>query len=146
MRLLVQRVETASVEVDGKAIAQIGPGLLVLLGIHKNDTEKPISWLVNRLIHLRIFNDEQDKMNLSVQDIQGELLIVSQFTLYADCAAGRRPDLFHAAGGAHAVELYNGFLRELRQLFPRVQTGEFGAAMKVNLCNDGPVTMLIERD
>lgn len=146
MRLLIQRVSSASVTVEDRCVGQIQKGLLVFLGIHRDDTNAPISWLVNKLINLRIFEDEAGKMNLSVQDIQGEILLVSQFTLYADCSSGRRPDFFHAAGGESAKILYDEFCESLKKAFPRTEFGVFGAEMQVKINNDGPVTVLVERN
>lgn len=146
MRLLVQRVKSASVEVEGNTVSKIGAGLLVLLGIHRDDTTMPIPWLINKLVNLRIFSDSEDKMNLSVTDIGGEILLVSQFTLYANCAEGRRPDFFLAAKGESAEKIYNEFLRQLKEQHPKTQAGVFGAYMQVDLCNDGPVTVLVEKD
>ncbi len=146
MRLVVQRVSSASVEVENKIISKIDQGLLVLLGIHRSDTAASISWLVNKLVHLRIFSDSEEKMNLSVKDVGGGILVVSQFTLYADCAGGRRPDFLAAAKGEHAEQLYEEFLQCLREQHRETQAGLFGAMMKVGLCNDGPVTVIIEKE
>lgn len=144
MRLLIQRVSEASVDVDQKTIGSIHQGALVLLGVHKEDASSCIPKLVHKLIHLRMFTDEQNKMNRSLLEIQGSILVVSQFTLYADCRQGRRPSFVNAASPPEAHKLYEEFLRELRRSNLRVETGEFGANMQVRLTNDGPVTFLIE--
>ncbi|MFA6916333.1 MAG: D-aminoacyl-tRNA deacylase [Parachlamydiales bacterium] len=145
MRLLIQRVSSASVTVEGERVSAIQKGLLVLLGIHRDDTAAPIPWLINKLLNLRIFNDMEDKMNLSIQDVKGEILLISQFTLYADCSRGRRPDFFHAAGGSQALTLYEFFIQELKKAHFPSAFGIFGADMKVELNNDGPVTVLVEK-
>jgi D-aminoacyl-tRNA deacylase len=146
MRLLVQRVLEAKVTINKQVYSQIGPGLLVLLGIHKEDDASQIKWLVNKLVHLRIFSDEEGKMNRSVKEIGGQILIVSQFTLYGNCLNGRRPDFVQAAMPAIAEPLYQQFVEQLKQEIENVQTGLFGAEMQISLINDGPVTFLIERD
>lgn len=146
MRLLVQRVSSASVTIDGKPFSGIGKGLLVLLGIGKDDTESVIPRLVKKLSELRIFEDEQGKMNLSLLDIRGEVLVVSQFTLFADCRRGRRPDFINAAPPRQAEMLYNKFMDELSTTPLKIQTGKFAAYMEVNLVNDGPVTILLDSD
>ena len=146
MRILVQRVSKASVTIDQKVHSQIGPGLLIFLGIHKEDKEAHASWLAEKCTHLRLFSDTQDKMNLSVQDIEGEILIVSQFTLYGSCKAGRRPEFTQSARGEQAETLYEYFVSEVTKQYPEVQTGVFGAYMEVELVNDGPVTFMIEKE
>jgi D-aminoacyl-tRNA deacylase len=143
MRLVIQRVKEASVRVDNKIVGKISQGALVLLGIHKNDLPEKTTWFVQKLIHLRFFSDHDGKMNLSLLDIKGEVLIVSQFTLYGNCKEGRWPDFFDAAPGALAEPIYEKFVGEVKQHLP-VQTGVFGAAMEVSLINDGPVTLLVE--
>ncbi|MCH9634224.1 MAG: D-aminoacyl-tRNA deacylase [Chlamydiae bacterium] len=145
MRILIQRVTQASVTIHHKLHAEIGPGLLVFLGIHKEDQLHQASWLAEKCTHLRLFNDPQDKMNLSIRDTSGEILIVSQFTLYGTCLKGRRPEFTQSARGDQALELYEGFISEIKKLHPKVKTGQFGADMKVQLTNDGPVTFLIEK-
>jgi D-tyrosyl-tRNA(Tyr) deacylase len=140
MRAVVQRVKKASVHVDGKSVGQIGPGLLVLFGVHHNDTLDQTTWLAQKITDLRIFSDAQGKMNLSLQDIQGEILIVSQFTLYANCHEGRRPSYSDAAPPDKAKTIYEKFVAE----FKDAQTGVFGAYMDVALVNDGPVTLIID--
>ncbi len=143
MRIVIQRVSEAAVDVEGKTVGSIGRGSLVLFGVHKDDRMPQIPWLANKLVNLRIFSDAQDKMNLSLLDIKGEVLIVSQFTLYGNCREGRRPSLFDAAPSALAQSLYEAFVQEVKKSVP-VQTGIFGAMMQVKLINDGPVTFLID--
>lgn len=144
MRMLIQRVRSASVVVKEETVGKIEQGLLVLLGIHKNDQTTQIPWMVNKLIHLRIFADEEGKMNKSVQDVDGEVLLISQFTLYGNCIGGRRPDFLASAPPAISEPLYNQFVEEVRTKLGKVQTGVFGALMQVELVNDGPVTLLVE--
>lgn len=146
MRALVQRVLGASVQVEGKIVGKIDRGLLVLLGFHQNDAAEKIPWMVDKLIHLRIFSDEAGKMNLSLQDIQGSILVVSQFTLYGACKAGRRPSFIESMPSDKARPLYEQFVEQLERKLgkERVQTGQFGALMQVELINDGPVTLLVE--
>jgi D-aminoacyl-tRNA deacylase len=144
MRVVVQRVKEASVTVDGKEVGRIGHGLLLLIGIHQADTEAMIPYIVDKITCLRIFEDETEKMNLSVKDVGGAILSVSQFTLYGDTSKGRRPNFMQAARPEHAKPLYEkvnlGFLE--RGL--NVETGVFGAMMDVQLINDGPVTLIVE--
>ncbi len=145
MRLLVQRVKEASVKVEHKICGKIGIGLLVFVGMRHNDTVENAKWLAQKLVGLRIFRDEEDKMNLSVQDVQGKLLVISQFTLYGDCSKGRRPAFTGAALPEEALALYEKFISLLeKEMGHPVQTGIFGAPMEVSLINDGPVTFLIE--
>jgi len=144
MRLLVQRVKEAAVEVDGKVVGKIGPGLLAFLGLKCGDTSHQIPWMVKKLCGLRVFCDSQDKMNLSVQDVNGGILVVSQFTLYGDCSSGRRPSFIQALGGPDAEALYDQFIHLLKQSHEQVQMGEFGASMQVSLVNDGPVTLWVD--
>ncbi|MBS0648665.1 MAG: D-tyrosyl-tRNA(Tyr) deacylase [Verrucomicrobia bacterium] len=144
MRVVIQRVKEASVTVDNQVVGQIRKGALVLLGVHKNDIPENTQWLVQKLSTLRFFSDAQGKMNLSLQDIQGEVLIVSQFTLYGNCHEGRRPGFVDAAPGPLAKMLYEKFVEEAKQMFKNVQTGIFGADMQVSLINDGPVTFMID--
>jgi len=144
MIAVVQRVSRASVEVQGRVTGQISRGLLVLLGVHKGDTEAAADFLANKIGGLRIFGDAQGKMNLSCADVGGAMLVVSQFTLCGDCRKGRRPSFERAADPAEATRLYNYFCGRLRQLGYQVETGEFGAMMKVELVNDGPVTFVLE--
>jgi D-aminoacyl-tRNA deacylase len=144
VRLVVQRVSEAKVVVEGKTVGSIERGLLVLFGVRKGDALEGVRYLAQKLVHLRCFTDSQDKMNLSVLDIKGGILIVSQFTLYADCSHGRRPDFFEAEGAQRAQSIYESFVQEVKTLAPAVETGIFGAAMQVHLINDGPVTFLID--
>lgn len=145
MRLVVQRVSNAKVTVDGNVTGKIDEGFLVLLGVTHTDTKENADFLVKKLCNLRVFKDENDKMNLSIKDIDGELLIVSQFTLYADCQKGNRPSFVNSAKPEYANELYEYFINECKNEVKKVQTGEFGAHMKVELLNDGPVTIILEK-
>ena len=145
MRLVVQRVKNAKVTVDNRVTGKINEGFLVLLGVTHSDTKETADFLVKKLCNLRVFKDENDKMNLSIKDINGELLIVSQFTLYADCQKGYRPSFVNSAKPEYANELYEYFVSETRKEVKNVQTGEFGAHMDVELLNDGPVTIILEK-
>lgn len=144
MRAVVQRVKSSSVEVDGEIIGSIGKGINLLVGINKEDTKEDIEYIVRKVLGMRIFEDDNGKMNYSLQDIQGELLVISQFTLYGDCRKGRRPDFMQALGGNEAIELYNELVKAFKEHIPNLQTGKFGADMKVDIINDGPVTLLLE--
>lgn len=144
MRTVVQRVSSASVTVDGNVIGKINKGFLVLLGIKSTDTKQDVDYMVKKVINLRIFRDENDKMNLSLKDVNGELLIVSQFTLYGDASGGNRPSFIEAAKPDIAIPLYEYFISECKKQIGVVQTGKFGADMKVELLNDGPVTIIME--
>lgn len=141
MRLVIQRVNHASVTVDSKVTGEIQKGYLVLLGIGEGDTTQMIDRYIEKLVKLRIFPDDNDKINLSIQDVGGEILVVSQFTLYADCKKGNRPGFSQAAAPKLAQELYEYFLMKCRQVLGNVQSGVFGADMKVQLENDGPFTL-----
>ena len=145
MRALCQRVSEAGVTVDGADVARIGPGLLVLLGVFVDDDETRAMRLAEKTLALRIFADEQKPMNRSVIDVSGSLLVVSQFTLAADTSRGNRPGFGKAAAPERARALYERYVAELRERWPHVQTGVFGAEMQVTLTNDGPVTILLER-
>lgn len=145
MRALLQRVTQARVKVEGQVVGQIGVGWLILLGVRKGDTLESARWLAEKCIHLRGFADEQGKMNRSVIDISGSLLVVSQFTLYGDCQRGRRPGFDAAAPPEEAKELYLRFCEHARSLHVPVEEGIFQADMQVSLVNDGPVTFLVER-
>jgi len=144
MKIVIQRVSEASVEVDGKICGEIGKGYLVLLGVGDGDTEAGCIRLADKLINLRIFSDENDKINLSLKDVNGQLLIVSQFTLYADCRKGNRPNFTQVAKPDTAKALYEFFIEYCKKSVPVVQSGIFGADMKVRLLNDGPFTVVIE--
>ena len=144
MRLLIQRVNEAKVTVDGRIVGSIGKGLLVLFAVRKDDVLESVKWLAQKLVHLGCFEDAMNKMNLSLLDIQGEVLIVSQFTLYGNCASGRRPDFFAAETPQKAEHAYDMFIQEVGRFIPKIQTGIFGAYMQVHLINDGPVTFLID--
>ena len=145
MRALVQRVAHAQVDVQGKTIGEIGQGLMILLGITHDDDEKDIAYLVKKLIKLRIFNDEEGKMNLSVEDVSGGMLVISQFTLFANSKKGNRPSYIRSAPPDVSIPMYEKFLTHLRSQFAGpVEMGEFGAEMKVSLLNDGPVTIMLD--
>lgn len=144
MRVVVQRVKRASVEIDNKVNGKINTGFLVLLGIASTDTKQDVDYLVKKVVNLRIFSDENDKMNLALRDINGELLIISQFTLYGNCKDGNRPSFIEAARPDVAIPLYEYFIEECKKKVSVVETGIFGADMKVSLLNDGPVTIIIE--
>ena len=146
MKAVIQRVRNASVEIDGKTVGKIGNGLLVLLGVAAGDTETDIALLARKIVNLRIFSDEAGKMNLSVKDINGEILVVSQFTLLANCRHGNRPDFLASADPKIANEYYERFKALLGDQVRRVESGVFGADMQVSLLNDGPVTILLDTD
>lgn len=145
MKLVVQRVKKANVVVDEKEVGAIGKGFLVLLGVTHNDTKEIADYLVSKLCKLRVFEDDDGKMNLNINDVNGELLIVSQFTLYADCTGGNRPSFINAAKPEYANELYEYFCNKCKETGINVQKGVFGADMKVSLLNDGPVTIILEK-
>lgn len=145
MKFVIQRVKNASVTVDGNVVGQINKGFLVLVGITHTDTKEIADYLIKKLVNLRIFTDENDKMNLSLADVNGELLLVSQFTLYADCSHGNRPAFIDAARPEQANPLYRYIIDECKKKVPVVEEGIFGADMKVNLLNDGPVTIIMEK-
>lgn len=144
MRAVVQRVSRAKVTVDGEITGEIGKGILLLLGVSQGDTEKEALYLLEKTINLRIFEDAEEKMNLSLLDIQGELLVVSQFTLYGDARKGRRPSFIEAAQPSEANRLYDFFVSQARRQISKVATGRFQAMMDVELVNDGPVTILLD--
>ena len=144
MRAVLQRVSEAEVVIGGASVARIGKGALALIAISHEDTERDLNWMAKKIVELRIFSDSQEKLNLSLQDINGELLIVSQFTLYGDCKKGRRPSYSEAAAPAEAERLYEKFLDIIRQYIPEAKTGKFQAMMEVNLRNSGPVTLIID--
>ncbi len=144
MRAVVQRVSRAEVVIDGVSVGRIGEGILALVAISREDTEKDLLWMARKIVELRIFDDDEGKLNRSLQDIHGQLLIVSQFTLYGDCRKGRRPSYTDAAPPADAEKLYRDFVAIARQFVPDVQTGQFQAIMQVTLTNAGPVTLILD--
>ena len=146
MRAVVQRVTRAAVTIGAETTGSIGHGLLVLLGVAPSDTPAEAQWLADKVVGLRIFNDDDGKMNRSVMDVGGAVLVVSQFTLYGDCRKGRRPSFVGAAGPELAEPLYESFVNGVRALGVPTATGRFGAMMQVELVNDGPVTLLLETD
>lgn len=145
MRVVLQRVARAAVRAGGRTTGEIGEGLLLLVGFADGDGEEALSWMADKLVGLRIFPDEEGRMNRSVSDVGGALLVVSQFTLYGDASRGRRPSFTGAARPEVAIPLYERFLAILRELGAEVRTGEFGASMEVELVNSGPVTLILER-
>lgn len=144
MRAVVQRVKRSAVVVDGKTVGAIGPGLMVLLGVAEGDTEKDADFLAEKIPNLRIFEDEKEKMNLSLLDTKGQMLVVSQFTLLGNCRKGRRPSFVEAAGPVEANVLYEYFAKKVAEKGIKVETGRFGAQMEVSIVNDGPVTLIVE--
>ena len=146
MRAVVQKVAQASVKVDGNTIGEIGKGLMVLLGMQETDDEKVMDYMLDKIIHLRIFEDEEGKMNLSLKDVGGELLIVPNFTLYGDARKGKRPSYTKAAPPAVAEEIYNTFSKKGKATGIKAEQGQFQSHMEVRLLNDGPVTILIDSD
>ena len=144
MRAVVQRVTNADVKIDGRVNGKIDDGFLVLLGVGNGDTEEDMKYIADKIIKLRIFSDENDKMNLSLEDVGGSMLVISQFTLYGDCSHGRRPYFGNAMEPVSANEMYEKFVAYIREQGIHTETGEFGADMKVSLTNDGPVTIILE--
>lgn len=144
MKAVVQRVSKAEVVVEGQSVGCIGEGILALVAISRNDAEKDLLWMARKIVELRIFDDSEGKLNLSLQDVKGQLLVVSQFTLYGDCRKGRRPSYIEAAPAEEAAKLYQQFVSIMRQFVPDVQTGQFQAMMEVTLTNSGPVTIILE--
>lgn len=144
MRVVIQRVSEAKVTIDGTVSGQIGLGYMILLGIEHEDSKEDIQWLVNKIIRLRIFGDEAGKMNKSLKEVDGSVLLISQFTLHASTKKGNRPSFIKAAKPDQAIVLYEEFIEVLKEMSINVQTGEFGADMKVALINDGPVTIIID--
>ena len=145
MRVVIQKVNHASVDIEKQTVASINKGLLVLVGIEDSDSDEDIVWLSAKIVNLRVFEDENGVMNLSVKDVEGEVLVVSQFTLHAATKKGNRPSYIRAARPEVAIPIYEAFVRQVETLLGKqVPTGQFGAMMQVNLCNDGPVTILID--
>ncbi len=144
MRVVVQRVTSSKVIVEDKIVGSINKGLNLLIGISKEDSEEDLIYLRDKIVNLRIFEDENDKMNLSLLDVKGDILAISQFTLYGDCRKGRRPNFMEAEGGERANSLYNKFVELLRETNLKVETGKFGAHMMVDIQNDGPVTLILD--
>ncbi len=144
MKFLIQRVTHASVETEAKIIGQIGKGFLVFIGISQEDTQEIANKMIRKLLGMRIFEDENGKTNLSLADVSGELLLISQFTLYADCKKGNRPSFIKAGNPALAEKLYDYIISECKKQIPIVQTGSFGADMKISLLNDGPFTIMLD--
>lgn len=145
MRIVLQRVSEANVKIDGQIVGQIGHGIMILLGIEDEDSKEDIKWLAGKVSRLRIFSDEEGKMNLSIQDVGGEFLVISQFTLHASTKKGNRPSYIKAARPEVAIPLYEQFVAELQlESGLKIATGEFGGDMKVSLVNDGPVTIIID--
>ncbi len=146
MRVVLQRVSQAKVETGGRVLGAIGPGLVLLVGFTPGDDERTVDWMVDKIVGLRVFNDDDGKMNRALGDVEGDVLVVSQFTLYGDTRKGRRPSFVAAAPPEVAVPLYRSFVNGLRDRCPAaVRTGEFGAVMAVSLVGDGPVTLVLER-
>lgn len=145
MKLVIQRVSKASVKVENEIVGKIDEGFLVLFGVGQGDTKEQADYLAEKLCNLRVFGDENNKMNLSIKDIDGEILVVSQFTLYADCRKGNRPSFVNAAAPDEAEKLYEYFVEKCRKLVKKVEKGIFGADMKVSLLNNGPVTIILEK-
>ena len=145
MRVVIQKVTEASVSIENQTVASIDKGLLVLVGIEDGDTNEDIAWLSSKIVNLRVFEDDNGVMNLSVKEVEGEVLIVSQFTLHASTKKGNRPSYIKAARPEVAIPIYEAFIKQVESLLgKRVSTGQFGAMMQVSLCNDGPVTILID--
>ncbi|WLR44051.1 D-aminoacyl-tRNA deacylase [Bacillus carboniphilus] len=144
MKVILQRAKEAKVTVNDQVVGEISSGILLLVGITHDDTEKEAEYLANKIVHLRIFPDETGKMNRSLLDIKGEILSVSQFTLYGDCSKGRRPNFMGAAKGEHALQIFDRFNELLRNNNLTVETGSFGEMMDVSFTNDGPVTLILE--
>jgi D-tyrosyl-tRNA(Tyr) deacylase len=144
MRAILQRVSEARVKIDGETVGEIGRGLLVLLGVSKSDTAEQARWLADKIVSLRIFNDAEGKMNRDVAEVEGGILVVSQFTLYGDCSKGRRPSFIDAAPPETAIPLYEEFINAIKAHGIPTATGRFGAMMQVELINDGPVTLILD--
>ena len=145
MKCLIQRVKSAAAHVDGQVVGKIGQGLLIFLGIGRDDIDEKIDLMIEKIINLRVFENEDKHFDLSLLDIKGEALVVSQFTLYGNCDRGRRPDFFDSADPVRAEELYNKFIDKLKSKNIKTESGRFGACMQVQLVNDGPSTFLLEK-
>ena len=146
MRIVLQRVSSGSVSIDGAKVGEIGPGLVLLVGFTQGDGEEALGWMAEKVLGLRVFNDQDGKMNLSLVEVGGDVLVVSQFTLYGDTRKGRRPSFVQAAPPEQAIPLYERFLALLREKAPgKVESGEFGAMMDVSIVNAGPVTLVVEK-
>lgn len=146
MRVVIQRAFSGKVVVDDKVIGEIGKGIVALVGFGANDDWTAMDYMIDKITNLRIFEDDQDKMNLSVKDVEGQVLIVPNFTLYGDCRRGRRPSYSSGAPVKEAAELFKQFIEKFKGAYPQVETGQFQADMKVTLLNDGPVTLLLDSD
>ena len=146
MRFVIQVVENSKVDVDGKTVGSIGKGFMVLIGVSQTDTKEIADKMIKKLLGLRIFKDDNDKTNLSLENVGGQLLLISQFTLYADCRKGNRPSFINAGGPEMANELYEYIIAKCKETVPVVETGIFGAEIKVSLVNDGPFTILLDSD
>ncbi len=146
MKFVIQRVSQASVTIDGRVAGAIGKGFLVLIGVGQNDTREDADFYIKKMIGLRIFEDENGKTNLALKDVGGQLLLVSQFTLYANCKKGNRPSFIEAGSPEAAEHLYQYIVEECKKQVPVVETGEFGAHMKVSLCNEGPFTIILDEN
>ena len=144
MRVVLQRVNQAEVSVSGETIGRIGSGLMALAAVSRYDTENDLVWMARKIVDLRVFDDDNGNLNLSLRDVHGQLMVVSQFTLYGDCKKGRRPSYSEAAPPAQAEALYDRFVEIMREAVPGVQTGRFQAAMEIRLVNDGPVTLILD--
>lgn len=144
MRVVLQKVLWAKVEVDGEVVGEIGPGLCLLVGVSRDDSLEDVKYMANKIPNLRVFPDDEEKLNLSLLDVKGSILAVSQFTLFGDCSKGRRPSFLGAALPELALELFKKFLDELKKTGLKVQTGRFQTHMKLSLCNDGPVTLILD--
>ena len=144
MKAVIQRVKKASVKISRETMGQIGNGLLVLLAVHKDDEEEAVKKMADKILNLRIFGDDQDKMNLSLKDTGGEILVVSQFTLYGNCSKGKRPSFINSARPEKAIPMYEKFVSYIKEQGVKAETGRFGAMMQVELINDGPVTLILE--
>ena len=145
MKLVIQRVSSASVEVDNSVIGKISNGFLVYVGISKDYTESKLDWMVNKLLHLRAWSSKEKGFDLNIQQVKGEILVISQFTLYGDCSSGHKPKFNNAKEFDEAREIYNSFVERLKKTGLNIQTGEFGAKMKVSSVNEGPVTLIVEK-